>query len=156
MRESLIESEVCQWAKLNDILAIKFTPMGETGWPDRIFLYMGRVAFIEFKAPGKKPRPMQDHRIKKLRIHEFTVGVYDNVTDAIAFLDATLLSSGGRKDNVEPSQCGSTDGPRLREDELHLHGAEDSARQRLHQAYFSDMPATSGIPSLATPKRQVR
>jgi len=152
MRESLIESEVCQWAKSQGILAIKFTPMGEAGWPDRVFLHDGVAVFVEFKAKGQKPRPLQEHRIKKLRVHKFTVGVINNVTDGIAFLDATLLSGGGSKDLHQPSVCGPADGPRTGEDEHHVHGLEDFTDSRLYKAYFSDMPPPPSLSRVASPK----
>jgi hypothetical protein len=91
--ESYIERKVCEWAKSVGILPIKFTPMGETGWPDRVFLYCGQAVFIEFKAPGRKARPLQLARIKQLQSYGFTVGVYDNVELAIGFLGTSLLPS---------------------------------------------------------------
>jgi len=37
--------------------------------------------FIEFKAPGKKPTPLQNAWHEKLRALGFTVHVIDNVSD---------------------------------------------------------------------------
>ena len=91
--EKDIEKKVCDWAKKNGILPIKFTPMGEAGWPDRIFIRNGKAVFIEFKAPGKHTRPLQDARIRALQLQKMSVGVYDNVDHAIEFLATTLLSS---------------------------------------------------------------
>jgi hypothetical protein len=88
--------------------------MGETGWPDRVFLYCGQAVFIEFKAPGKRARPLQEHRIKQLQDCGFKVGVYDDIDDAIGFLEASLLPSGGGKVNDQPSLRGAADGPRVR------------------------------------------
>lgn len=90
--EKDIERAVCNWAHEHAILAIKFTPDGSTGWPDRIFLYMGRVLFIEFKAPGKAERPLQRHRRQQLVAQGFTSEVIDNVEDGIKTLHTAFLS----------------------------------------------------------------
>jgi len=41
----------------------------------------GRVVFIEFKAPGKKPTPLQAAWHSRLRALGFEVHVIDNVSD---------------------------------------------------------------------------
>ncbi len=38
----------------------------------------GRLAFVEIKAPGEKPRPLQRKRIKQLRALGFPVYVLDS------------------------------------------------------------------------------
>lgn len=90
--EKKIEDRVVKWAEKKGAICLKLNLWGSTGWPDRLFLYNGRVAFIEFKAPGEKPARNQPARIKLLKSHEFQVGVYDDPTSAIAFLEATLFS----------------------------------------------------------------
>jgi len=109
--ESEVEKEVCRWAKFRRILPVKFTPMGEAGWPDRVFLYAGRVAFIEFKQEGKKARPLQQHRIDTLRVMGFMVEVHDNVDSAIAFLDAVFFSRDGSQIGDFPSLFGAPTPP---------------------------------------------
>jgi hypothetical protein len=86
VRESQIEKEVVAWAKAQAILAIKFTPMGEVGWPDRVFMAGGRSVFIEFKAPGKVARPLQAERIRVLVNNGFIAEVHDDTTSAIESL----------------------------------------------------------------------
>jgi hypothetical protein len=51
--------------------------------PDRIFIKAGHVVFIEFKAPGKKPTPLQAQTIRKLKDAGCEVWVCDNVESAI-------------------------------------------------------------------------
>ena len=95
MRESQIEKEVCAWAKIHGIQAVKFTPMGEVGWPDRIFLKDGKAIFIEFKRSGQLARPLQQHRLNVLVTNGFKAEVHDNVQTAIEFLRSSLLSGSG-------------------------------------------------------------
>ena len=59
---------VVEWAKDNGIVCIKFTPRGDVGWPDHVFILPlhGTHIWIEFKRPGKKPTPLQAHRIETI------------------------------------------------------------------------------------------
>jgi len=53
---------------------------GLDGVPDRLVLLpMGRMAFVEFKAPGKKMRPLQIRRKKQLESLGFKVYCVDSV-----------------------------------------------------------------------------
>ena len=60
----------------------KFTSPGTAGVPDRIILMPGgRIAFVEVKAPGEKPRPLQLSRHLTLRRLGFLVYVLDALED---------------------------------------------------------------------------
>lgn len=60
MREKTIEQKFTAAVKNAGGLALKFTSPGFDGVPDRLALLPGgRMAFVEVKAPGKKPRPLQ-------------------------------------------------------------------------------------------------
>ena len=59
MSESTIERAVCAYAKSKGCLVIKLAGPGQKGQPDRMFIYQGKVLFIEFKAPGKLPTALQ-------------------------------------------------------------------------------------------------
>lgn len=62
-----------------DGLALKFVSPNLNGVPDRLLLFHGgRIAFAEVKAPGKRPRPLQEHRIEQLRLMGFKVYVVDD------------------------------------------------------------------------------
>lgn len=79
VRESYIERKVCEYAKEKGVLVFKCT--GHKGIPDRIFLYQGRVFYIEFKAPGKKPTVLQERVHRKIREQGIMVFVIDNIED---------------------------------------------------------------------------
>ena len=63
-------------------IALKFVSPGLDGMPDRLVLLpMGRIAFVEVKSPGKKPRPLQLARHELLRKLGFKVFVLDDAAD---------------------------------------------------------------------------
>jgi len=86
MLESYVENKVCEWAKKNGWLVRKLQWIGREGAPDRLFLKNGCFLLIEFKQPGKKPRPSQRAEIKRLRQYGAKVAVVDNVEAGISFL----------------------------------------------------------------------
>jgi len=62
MLEKEVEKHLCNRVK-NELhgLALKFVSPGFNGVPDRIILVpMGRIYFVETKAPGKKLRKLQE------------------------------------------------------------------------------------------------
>ena len=63
-------------------LALKFVSPGCDGVPDRLILIAyGKVAFVEVKAKGKKPRPIQKRRINQIRRLGFLVFILDDEKD---------------------------------------------------------------------------
>lgn len=82
MKENYIEKKVCDHARTKGWLPLKARVIGLNGFPDRIFLGNdGRVLFVEFKAPGEAPRPVQNAVIHKLLTKGFTVHVIDSIED---------------------------------------------------------------------------
>ena len=80
MREKLIEQKLVKAVRDSGGLALKLVCPGFNGVPDRLILFMGgKVAFVEVKAPGEKPRPLQEHRIARLRALGFKVYVVDSI-----------------------------------------------------------------------------
>lgn len=73
MRESVIESGLVRAARARGGLAVKHVSPGRSGDPDRLVALpvppcpaCGRrvaVGFLELKAPGEQPRPLQRARI---------------------------------------------------------------------------------------------
>ena len=88
MLESEVEKPVCEYAKKKGWLVYKFVSPNNRGVPDRIFLGPGRkIAFIEFKAPGKEPTKLQKHVFSKIRALLFKVHVIDNVEEGKKLID---------------------------------------------------------------------
>lgn len=80
MNEKAIEQKLVSTIKSMGGIAPKFASPGFDGMPDRLILFPGgRIAFVEVKAPGKKPRPLQLARHKLLRGLGFKVYVLDSV-----------------------------------------------------------------------------
>jgi len=79
MREKTIEQKFRVAVKAAGGLAVKFTSPGFDGVPDRLALLPdGKMAFVEVKAPGEKPRPLQLSRHRLLRRLGFKVYVLDD------------------------------------------------------------------------------
>lgn len=88
MREKDIEQKIVAAVKKRGGICPKWVSPGFDGVPDRIAIFpMARIGFIEVKAPGKKPRPLQKARIKLLRHFGFKVYVIDSVEQIDAALD---------------------------------------------------------------------
>lgn len=78
MREKTLEHKFVMEVKRAGGLALKLVSPGFDGMPDRLLLMDGgRSAFVEVKAPGKKPRPLQRVRHQLLRRMGFHVFVLD-------------------------------------------------------------------------------
>ena len=78
MREKAIEQKLTLMVKKRGGICPKWVSPGFDGVPDRIVLLpVGRIAFVEVKAPGKKPRPLQTARHKLLTRLGFKVYILD-------------------------------------------------------------------------------
>ncbi|TQI67356.1 VRR-NUC domain-containing protein [Clostridium sp. KNHs216] len=79
MKEKAIEKKLVQAVKAAGGIAPKLVSPGFDGMPDRIVLLPdGHIGFVEVKAPGEKPRPLQLSRHGLLRRLGFTVYVLDD------------------------------------------------------------------------------
>lgn len=100
MRERDVEKGFCESVRKAGGLALKFVSPGWSGAPDRIVLFSGgRIAFVELKAPGKKPRPLQLRRKRQLEVMGFPVFILDE-KDQIQNL-IQKIKSGGEADAEE-------------------------------------------------------
>ncbi len=88
MLEKVIEKKLVAEVKKMGGIAAKFVSPGLDGMPDRLVLLPNRkVAFVELKAPGMKPRPLQLRRIKQLQKLGFVCYVVDNADKIGGILD---------------------------------------------------------------------
>ena len=91
MREKIVESKFSKAVKAKDGLAVKFVSPSFHGMPDRMVMFPGgRIGFVEVKAPGKTPRPLQRSRHRLLRRMGFLVFVLDSPEQIGGIIDAIL------------------------------------------------------------------
>ena len=89
MRERDLERYTTMFIKSHGGLALKFISPGYAGVPDRLVLMPGgKMCFMELKAPGRKPRPLQVRRIKELRALGFKVFVVDGKEEIGGIINA--------------------------------------------------------------------
>ena len=88
MLEKAIERTLVQAVKARGGICPKFVSPGTDGMPDRIVLLPGgHIGFVEVKAPGKKPRPLQLARHSLLRELGYRVYVLDDIGQIGGVLD---------------------------------------------------------------------
>jgi hypothetical protein len=86
--EAKLELALRVWAIKQGGLCLKFVSPGHNGVPDRIIIMPGgKVSFVELKAPGCKPRPLQEHTLAKLRALGCTAIWGDSLEGIITQLD---------------------------------------------------------------------
>ncbi|WP_102400190.1 VRR-NUC domain-containing protein [Haloimpatiens massiliensis] len=92
MEESKIEKYLKKQIELLGGKALKFVSPGTSGVPDRIVLLpQGKIIFVELKAPGKRPRTMQEYRIKELRNLGFRVEIIDSIEKVNKFVREVVI-----------------------------------------------------------------
>ena len=93
MNEKRIERKLRDQARHSGGLALKFTSPGFDGVPDRLLLFPGgRVAFVEIKTTGRKPRPLQMSRKRQLESLGFRVFVIDRPEQIGGVIDEILAT----------------------------------------------------------------
>ncbi|WP_438449372.1 VRR-NUC domain-containing protein [Gorillibacterium sp. sgz5001074] len=93
MRERDIENTLVKAVKAAGGLCWKFVSPGMSGVPDRIVLMPGMPAcFVELKAPGGKPTPLQLKRHDELQARGFQVDIVRSKEEAKAYVEG--LTSG--------------------------------------------------------------
>ena len=88
MREREIERQFAAEVKKHGGIAVKFVSPGFDGMPDRLALLPdGKCGFVEVKAPGRRPHPLQTARHRLLRALGFKVYVLDDPSRIGEILD---------------------------------------------------------------------
>ena len=88
MREKQIEQRLVKAVKARGGLCPKLVSPGTDGMPDRMVLLPGsHMGFVEVKAPGEKPRPLQQRRHEQLRELGYKVSVLDDPEQIPPILD---------------------------------------------------------------------
>jgi hypothetical protein len=80
MLESYIERRLVEYVKSLGGLCIKLDAQSYSGIPDRMIILPHKILFVELKQKGKKPRPLQEVWIERLRKLNQEVIVIDEVT----------------------------------------------------------------------------
>lgn len=150
-QETKLETRVKRWAQAQGILCLKLNLQGNTGWPDRVFLHLGRIVFIEFKAPGAScvGERNQPARIDELRKRGFDVGIFNEFNAACAFLATALLPKEGRKAGSVTSLCRPPIRPRDGEDYDGLRDLINPLKAEPDQVRARYRAATSSLQCLA-------
>ncbi|WP_077621549.1 VRR-NUC domain-containing protein [Sediminibacillus massiliensis] len=79
MRERDIEEYLRKEVKKAGGKAYKFESPGNDGVPDRMVIFPNNtIYFVELKAPGKKPRPLQIKQMRDLKNFGCVVTVIDS------------------------------------------------------------------------------
>ncbi len=88
MQEKQIEYGLVKETQRRGGIAPKFVSPGLSGMPDRLVLLPNaKMGFVELKAPGKKPRVLQEKRHRDLRNLGYRVYVLDRAEKVKEVLD---------------------------------------------------------------------
>lgn len=87
MREKNVEEELVKQVKNLGGICWKFTVPSTSGVPDRIILYHGKAYFVETKAPGETPRPLQRKIHRDMAKQSFPVAIIDTIEKVTEFIN---------------------------------------------------------------------
>lgn len=94
MMEKQIEQAFARAVKARGGITLKLNPLGMSGIPDRMVLLPNGICFfVELKAPGQKPRPLQIRRMEQLEKLGFRCFVLDNKKQIEEVLENGIRSS---------------------------------------------------------------
>ncbi len=89
--EKDIEKKIGDFAKKHGCMYLKFVSPARRAVPDRMIITpQGVIGFLEVKAKGKKPTPLQMNEMEKLTRQCCTVTWCDNVEDGCEFIRKLL------------------------------------------------------------------
>lgn len=87
--EKAVERRLVELVKYNGGMCIKLLCDQLIGLPDRMCLFPGhKIAFVELKTTGKKPKRIQAYIHDKLRKLGFRVEVIDTIKGVEQFIDS--------------------------------------------------------------------
>ncbi len=84
--EAYVEDYLSKRAKALGFYCCKFTSPSNNGVPDRVLVGHGHTFFVETKAPGEKPRPLQLAVHKQMRAYGAEVYVASTRDEVDAIL----------------------------------------------------------------------
>nr|DAH95652.1 MAG TPA: Nuclease [Caudoviricetes sp.]DAN06129.1 MAG TPA: Nuclease [Caudoviricetes sp.] len=97
MREKEIEHHLVMETRKAGGMAVKLVSPSFSGMPDRLVLLGdGKMGFVEVKAPGQKPRPLQLKRHAMLRRLGCQVFVLDDMEDIPVILKTIAHTPDGK------------------------------------------------------------
>ncbi len=103
--EKAIEAYLIRRVESCGGICLKFMSHSETGYPDRLLLLpRGRMAWVEVKSKGEKPRLIQEVRMARLRRMGFRVYVADSrekVDEIVRAAAEPLHTEKGENDGVQ-------------------------------------------------------
>jgi hypothetical protein len=85
VRESRIEARAVEAAGKLGVWTTKFNSASRRGVPDRVFIWRGTVVFVEFKAPGETPTPLQRAIVRQMLDNGARVFVIDSLEQVKRF-----------------------------------------------------------------------
>lgn len=91
--EKMVEAQVCDYAESKNCEVLKLNLKGRRGWPDRLFIFHGKVLFIEFKRLGEQLTSLQKFVHGVLQGHGMRVEVVDDHYKGRRLIDE--LTNGG-------------------------------------------------------------
>lgn len=105
--EKKIQHRVVGYAGKHGILALKVNIGSQKGWPDYLFIDgQGYHFWIEFKAPGKEPTPLQAYRAAQLADRGVAVFTVDNYEHGKKIIDAVVASRLPEESYRAPTESG--------------------------------------------------
>lgn len=98
MREKVIEHHLVMETEKAGGKAVKLVSPSFAGMPDRLILLAdGKMGFVEVKAPGQKPRPLQLKRQAMLRRLGYQVFVLDAIGEIPRILETIAHTRNGKE-----------------------------------------------------------
>ena len=92
--EKLVERKLVELVKINNGMCIKLLCDQLIGLPDRLCLFPGhKIAFVEVKTTGKKPRRIQAYIHSKLKALGFRVEVIDTIEGVEQFINSIIYGN---------------------------------------------------------------